>query len=251
MARRGTLRHLLLTPSRNRHPNEVAPGVHRLGTPVVNWYLIREGDRLTAIDSGLRGYRARLEDDLAAVGARLDDVEAVVLTHSDGDHTGMAATMEQAGARVLIHRRDEPTLRKPGPKGGEASPVHTLPWLWRPVMLRFTAHLLRNGWARPVPPKEIELFDDGDALDVPGHPRVVHTPGHTLGHCVLVLGDRGIVFAGDSLCTWNPYDGSRRGPQVMPPPANVDNAAARASFDRVLELEADLLLPGHGDPWRQ
>jgi hypothetical protein len=27
-------------------------------------------------------------------------------------------------------------------------------------------------------------------------------------------------------------------------------AQARVSFDRVLALEADLLLPGHGDPWR-
>jgi glyoxylase-like metal-dependent hydrolase (beta-lactamase superfamily II) len=221
-----------------------------MGTPTVNWYLIREGDRFTAIDSGLRGYGARLEEELAAVGAKLGDIEAVVLTHSDGDHTGMAATMENAGARVLIHGGDELTLRKPGPKGGEATPLRTVPYLWRPVMLRFTSHLLRNGWARPVPPKEIELFDHGDELDVPGHPRVLHTPGHTLGHSLLMLWDRGIIFAGDSVCTWNPFDGSRGDPQLMPPPANVDNAQARASFDRVLALQANLLLPGHGDPWR-
>ena len=229
--------------------SEVAPGVHRMGTASVNWYLIRDGERFTAIDSGLRGYGAQLEDDLAAVGAKLPDIEAVVLTHSDGDHTGLAAALQDAGARVLIHREDEQTLCNPGPKSGEASPVHMLPYLWRPGLWRFSVHLVRNGWLRPVPPKEIELFDDGDALDVPGRPRVLHTPGHTPGHCAIVLADRGIVFAGDSLCTWNPFDGSRRGPQLMSVPANVDNAQARVSFDRVLALEADLLLPGHGDPW--
>ena len=132
--------------------SEVAPGVHRMGTASVNWYLIRDGERFTAIDSGLRGYGVQLEDDLAAVGAKLPDIEAVVLTHSDGDHTGLAAALQDAGARVLIHREDEQTLCNPGPKSGEASPVHMLPYLWRPGLWRFSLHLVRNGWMRPVPP---------------------------------------------------------------------------------------------------
>ena len=226
---------------------EVTSGVHRMGTSRVNWYLIAEHGRFTAVDSGLRGYGARLEQDLASVGAKAEDVEAVVLTHSDGDHTGIAAALSRAGARVMIHRADETTLRNPAPKGGEASPVHMLPHLWRPVLVGFAAHLLRNGWARPIPPAEVELFADGDELDVPGHLRVVHTPGHTPGHCALLLSG-GIVFAGDALCTWNPFDGSR-GPQLMSAPANVDNAQAHVSLERLQALKPRLLLPGHGDPW--
>ena len=48
----------------------------------MNWYLV-EGGKYTAIDAGLPRFRDDLEADLAAVGAKPGDVEAVVLTHSD------------------------------------------------------------------------------------------------------------------------------------------------------------------------
>ena len=39
---------------------DIAPGVHRLGSSLVNWYLVEEGGRLTAVDAGLPGYRKTL-----------------------------------------------------------------------------------------------------------------------------------------------------------------------------------------------
>jgi glyoxylase-like metal-dependent hydrolase (beta-lactamase superfamily II) len=42
---------------------------------------------------------------------------------------------------------------------------------------------------------------------VPGRPRVLHTPGHTGGHCAFVLEERGALIAGDLLCTLNPLVG--------------------------------------------
>ena len=46
----------------------------------------------------------------------------------------------------------------------------------------------------------------------------------------------------------NPLTG-RKGPQIMPSALNVDTAQALASLDVIGALPADLLLPGHGDPW--
>jgi glyoxylase-like metal-dependent hydrolase (beta-lactamase superfamily II) len=149
---------------------EVMPGVHRMGTPIVNWYLFEDDGRLTAVDSGLAGYAQTLEDDLAALEHRLGDVEAVVLTHSDGDHVGMAARMQEAGARVLIHGEDEDSLRKPGPKSGDGSPIHMLEVAWRPAFWRFFGHMGRNGGAKPPAVGEVELFTDADVLDVRGPP---------------------------------------------------------------------------------
>jgi glyoxylase-like metal-dependent hydrolase (beta-lactamase superfamily II) len=40
-------------------------------------------------------------------------------------------------------------------------------------------------------------FGEG-TLDVAGRPVVVHTPGHTCGHCCLHLPDRGVLLAGDA-----------------------------------------------------
>ncbi|HEY0631270.1 MAG TPA: MBL fold metallo-hydrolase, partial [Thermoleophilaceae bacterium] len=98
---------------------QVAEGVIRMGTELVNWYVVEDGGRLTAVDAGLPAYGRNLESDLRAAGYNLADVDALVLTHSDGDHFGMAAQMRDAGARVLIHEADEPRLRKPGPKPGD------------------------------------------------------------------------------------------------------------------------------------
>ena len=68
-----------------------------------------------------------------------------MLTHSDSDHTGIVLALREAGARVLIHRADEATLAKPGPKGGDASPIHLLPVLWRPTLLQFAVAIARTG----------------------------------------------------------------------------------------------------------
>jgi glyoxylase-like metal-dependent hydrolase (beta-lactamase superfamily II) len=229
-------------------PQPTIPGITRLGSEIVNWYLVEEGGRLTAVDAGLHGYADGLESDLAAHGHSLGDIEAVVLTHSDGDHFGMAARMRAAGARVLVHTSDEARLSKPGPKSGDGAPVRMAPLMWRPAFWRFMGHMARKGGAKPPAVTDAETFSDGDVLDVPGRPRAIHTPGHTDGHCVLLFESHGALFVGDALCTWNPITGER-GPRLMPKQFHVSYAQARESLGRIEGLEASVLLPGHGDPW--
>jgi len=228
---------------------QIVPGVFGLGSGLVNWYLVEDGGRLTAVDAGLPGFGGRLEQDLEVIGHGLGDVEAVVLTHSDADHTGVASRFQAAGARVLIHAGDDATLRRPGPKGGDASPIHLVPHMWRPRFWRFFGYMARQGGGRPPKIEGAETFADGDVLDVPGAPRVVHTPGHTDGHSVLLFSGRGALFVGDELCTWNPLTG-RTGPQVMPSAFNLSTAGCFESLGAIEALEAGVVLAGHGSPWR-
>jgi glyoxylase-like metal-dependent hydrolase (beta-lactamase superfamily II) len=174
----------------------------------------------------------------------------VVLTHSDADHTGIVPELRQAGARVLIHSDDEDTLRRPRPKGGDATPGHMLPYLRHGAAWRIAAHMVRGGAARPPKVEGAETFADGAVLDVPGSPRVVHTPGHTPGHCVLLFEGVGALFVGDALCSWNALTGAR-GAQMMPTALNVDNDACEESLARIEPLQAEVVLPGHGDPLRE
>jgi glyoxylase-like metal-dependent hydrolase (beta-lactamase superfamily II) len=232
-------------------PREIKAGVYELGSDLVNWYVVAEGDRLTAVDAGLPGFRGRLETDLDAIGFKPGDVEAVILTHSDADHTGLARELREAGATIHIHREDEPTLAKPGPKGGDASPVNMLSQAWHPKWWAFYGGMLRAGGARPPRIEDAETFSDGDVLEVPGLPRVVHTPGHTPGHCVFHFEGHGALFAGDAMCTWNPLTGAR-GPQLMPPRGfNTSNEETRESLGRIEGVEAEVLLVGHGHPWHE
>jgi len=228
-------------------PVEIAPGVHGLGSEMVNWYLVEQAGKLTAVDAGLPGFKRHLEADLRVLGRTPRDVVAVVLTHADADHTGVIPDLQRAGARVLVHGADADFLRRPGLKGGDANVRNILPHLVRPATWKIGAHIAREGGARPPKVEGAETFEDGDVLDLPGAPRVVHTPGHTPGHCVLSFERAGVAFTGDALCTWNPLTG-RRGPQLMPTALNVDTDAAERALALLEEVDASVVLPGHGDP---
>jgi glyoxylase-like metal-dependent hydrolase (beta-lactamase superfamily II) len=229
----------------------IVPGIYGLGSELVNWYLVEDGGKLSAVDAGLPGFASDLSSDLAALGLGLDDIEAVVLTHSDGDHTGIAPVLRDAGARVLVHAADDATLRKPGPKGGDASAAKVLANLWRPVTLKVLGHTLRHGGAKPARVAGAETFADGDVLDVPGRFRVIHTPGHNPGHCALLAPPHRALFAGDALIN-HPIVTKGRGPQVMPSFTNVDTVQAFGSLEAIeaADADADIVLFGHGEPWR-
>ena len=231
-----------------REPAEIAPGVYRLGTEQVNWYLLEHGSRVCAIDAGFPKLAETLDQDLAKSGLSIDRIEAVVLTHSDGDHTGVARALQKRGARVLIHEADEPSLRKPGPKGGDASVPKLLANLRRPEVRKILGHTIRYGGGKPTKIEGAETFRDGDAL--PGGLRAVHTPGHTKGHCALIHRERRVLFAGDALMDHELVT-KGRGPQVMPRYTNIDTAQALASLDAIeaLDGDVDVLLFGHGEPW--
>jgi glyoxylase-like metal-dependent hydrolase (beta-lactamase superfamily II) len=227
---------------------DIVPQVHRLANSFVNWYLVEDGGRLTAVDAGLPGFKGSLASDFSSLGLRPEDVEAVILTHSDADHTGLAGALQAAGARVLIHGVDDPKLRRPGPKSGDARPVNMVPHMWRPTFWQLAGTMIIHGGGRPAKFEGAETFENG-VLDVPGHPRVISTPGHTPGHCAFYFEEHGALFVGDAICTKNPLTGGQ-GPQLMSHGFNESDAQSLASLDAIEPIDAEVLLPGHGEPWR-
>jgi glyoxylase-like metal-dependent hydrolase (beta-lactamase superfamily II) len=226
----------------------VADRVWRLGDELVNFYAVEDDGRLTIVDAGVPGFADSLEADLATIGFGLGDVEAVALTHADSDHTGVIPALQAAGARVLVHEDAEAPLREPGPKGGDARMTRLLSQLWRPSLWRLLIRFGRLGAFKPPRVEGAETYRDGEVLEVPGRPRAIPTPGHAPGHTSLLLEDRGVLFAGDALCTLNPVT-SRRGPQLMPPGMNMSDARAQESLAAVADSGAQIVLVGHGEPW--
>lgn len=215
----------------------------------MHWYLVEEEGRLTAVDAGLPGFKGSLVSDLGTLGFGPSDVEAVILTHSDPDHTGVAGALQEAGATVMIHSADEPKLRRPGPKPGDASPLNAVREMWRPTLLLTIGRILASGGAIPTRVQGARTFEGEELLEVPGRPRAIQTPGHTPGHCAFLFETHRALFVGDELCTWNVATGSR-GPQLMPRVMNVSTEQCYQSLAALEDLEADVLLPGHGEPWR-
>jgi glyoxylase-like metal-dependent hydrolase (beta-lactamase superfamily II) len=225
-------------------PAPVAEGVVRLGTDLCNWFLVEHDGRVVVVDTGFAAYRPQLEGGLAALGRTTADVEAVVVTHAHGDHAGSAERLRrELGVPVHIHEADEEGARTGSAKGKvEAA---TLPYLRHPHAWRFLAHFRTAGRAERI--SELHTFEDGAAL--PGGLRAVHTGGHTPGHCVFVHDERRVLFAGDLLCTVNPLTGAH-GPQLLPRALNRSSATMLDALAKVETLEADAILFGHGEAWR-
>jgi glyoxylase-like metal-dependent hydrolase (beta-lactamase superfamily II) len=225
---------------------EVAERVHRLHDGIVNFYLVEDGAKLTLIDAGGPKHWGLLSSTLDAIGRHLDDLEAVVLTHAHADHTGFAERARtEAGAGVHVHRAEVEAATT----GVAGKPeVGYGRYLLRLEAYRTLFTLSRAGAQRIVPIQVVSAYEDGQTLDVPGRPRVVHAPGHTEGSCALLLEDRRVLVTGDSLVTRNPFTG-RVGPQIMPAGLNRDSSLALRSLDALAELPADVLLTGHGEPW--
>lgn len=225
--------------------SEVVPGVFRCGTWFVNWYLVSVKDGVTIVDAGLPGYRAQLPEAVRLIGRVLRDVKAIVLTHAHADHLGFAESWRrELDIPVYVHAADEEAARTGAVQKPEGS---ILPYLRYGGTYRLLAHFARYG-PRIRPLRDTRVFADRQQLDVPGAPRVVHTPGHTRGHSALVFEDRGVVMVGDAFCTWHPLTGLS-GPRLLPQAFNVDSAQALASLDRLRKLDASVTLCGHGSPW--
>ena len=147
---------------------------------------------------------------------------------------------------VYLHAEDHQLLRTGKEwwkREGSALSVRRHPRVWG-----FFWHMSRNGALKPPHVDDPKAIADGDELDVPGRPQVVHTPGHTPGHCAIYFAQQSALFVGDLLCTWHPVLG-RLGPQVMPAAFNVSSAQSLESLKRIEGLFANVTLPGHGEPW--
>jgi glyoxylase-like metal-dependent hydrolase (beta-lactamase superfamily II) len=225
---------------------QVGEGIHRLTPGVCNFYLIEDAGKLVLVDAGAPRDFDLLVRTLATLGRGLEALDAVLLTHAHSDHTGFAERARTtAGTPVWIHQADAVVAKgaKPGKNDGKARS-----YLLRVEFYRTLFSLARRGATRLIPIREVSTFAHGETLPLPGRPRAVHAPGHTPGSAALLLEGRRVLLSGDVLVTHNPLTG-RLGPQIMPSGLNSDTPQALRSLAALDGIPADMLLPGHGEPW--
>ena len=146
------------------------------------------------------------------------DVIGLWLTHGHFDHIADHAEVSRRfpGAKVLIHRLDDPKLQKPNAMS---------------VLLPFTI----------TPRRPDGYVEDGQrlrigAIDV----EVIHTPGHAPGHVMYYMPAEKTLIGGDLIIL------GAVGRTDLP---DADPAALNASIRRIMALPPDTrLLPGHGQP---
>jgi glyoxylase-like metal-dependent hydrolase (beta-lactamase superfamily II) len=224
---------------------QIASGLHRLGRAeddTVNSYLVVEDGEVTIVDAGLPADRRLLVAELESLGLSLDAVRALLLTHGDTDHIGFASWLwEDKHVPAHVHADDVARARLEVKKPSRG---------WGPMKVKpltgFLWYSARHGGLRIPPVREVTTYADGDVLDLPGRPRVVHVPGHTPGSVAIHVPAVDAVLLGDAMTTRNVLTGVR-GPK--PAPFTLDPAQAEESLDRIEALDATWVLPGHGPAW--
>jgi len=240
-----------------------AAGVHRIAVPTpfqvgrVNAYLI-DDEPLTLVDSGPHSERslAELERGLGELGYRVEDLELLVISHQHMDHFGLAAQLAaRAGARVAALDLLVPVL------GDYERFSESEEEFAQQVMLRHGLPLETIEGLRAMLPafrrwgQAVQIDDalsEGSRIELANRMlEVFHVPGHSPSDTILLDRERAMLFAADHLLAHissNPVIA-----KALPERENAERPRSLLvymdSMARSRELDATLVLPGHGEPF--
>jgi glyoxylase-like metal-dependent hydrolase (beta-lactamase superfamily II) len=156
-------------------------------------------------------------------------VRAILLTHGHLDHAGNVVELKTwTGAPVYAHSLEQQHVDGVFPYSGAARVCGVLEAAGRAV----------TGYRRG----KIDVpIADGDELPFWGGLRVVHLPGHTLGHCGFYSAKYDLLFSGD---LWVRF---LMRTQTSPAIFSDDVSLVPASMRKARALGAHWIVPGHYD----
>jgi glyoxylase-like metal-dependent hydrolase (beta-lactamase superfamily II) len=192
-------------------------------------HVLVDAEGAVLLDTGFPGDWRRIARVMEDVGVGPRDVRAILLTHGHIDHAGSAAKLKEwTGAPIYAHALEQQHIDGVFPYQKMARVCGVLEAMGRAA----------TGY-RPV--KIDRTIDDGDELPFWGGLRVVHLPGHTLGHCGFYSAKHDLLFSGD---LWVRF---LMRTQISPPIFSDDVTLVAPSMMKARAIGARWMVPGHYD----
>jgi len=237
---------------------EQLPGIWRLPLPLrdsplghVNTYLVRADDGYLLVDCGwdTADTLQALEGHLRALDIPLGDVRHLVITHIHPDHYGLAGRLREiTRADLSFHRLERLYIES---RYGNAEELLNEMHEWLRINGTPGAELDRLNFGSMGIIERVKIafpdrtLDGGEEITCGRFAfRVLWTPGHSTGHICLFDARNKVLLSGDHVL-----------PHITPSVGLHVRAASNPLADYldslrlVGRLEAELVLPGHGEPF--
>ncbi|GEM44449.1 MBL fold metallo-hydrolase [Deinococcus cellulosilyticus] len=215
---------------------KVAERVFVITLGYVNVTVLGEQAGFTLVDAGLPGGLKSIEKALGRGGFSLDNLQGILITHAHPDHYGsLADLIQKKPVPVYAHALEIPVLT--GKERPQLPPRASLPFSQQLVQVALTS--------LPLPPTitEVQPIKEGDLLQdiLPGL-TVIELPGHAPGQVGFWVPSSRTLMAGDALMR-----GSGRA-RLPIRALTLDMPSAAQSAQRIVDLEVERLVVGHGKP---
>lgn len=224
---------------------KVASDVYFVESRAANWTILTEGHSLTLIDAGYPKDLPAVLQSIQHIGHRPEQIVAILITHAHIDHIGSVPALLKHAKGAHVWASEEETRHAHRDYLEQVAPRDVIKHLAQPGFLKWAYHSARAGGTNDVRIPQARPYPSHGALDVPGRPVPVLTPGHTSGHSCYHLPHAGAIVTGDALVTAHPTSADS-GPQLLMPLFNHDQTQTIATLDTLHDIDAHILLPGHG-----